>query len=117
VEEKTIKFNKFEKIFFRINLAIFTLSVSLYALFAALIEDLGPFVDLIMSGLLFGIVTTTVIFGLSIIHIIKYIVNHRTAKEASIWRSIINLILSPLSFFIITFFIFLTSAVSCSYVG
>jgi len=117
MDENTMKFNKFEKLFFRINLGILTLSAALYALFAAVIEDLGPFVDLIMSVILISMLTTGVIFVLSFIRIIKYIANHRTDKDASIWRSIINLILSPLSFFILTIFIFLTSAVSCSYAG
>ena len=49
MDENTMKFNKFEKLFFRINLGILTLSAALYALFAAVIEDLGPFVDLIIN--------------------------------------------------------------------
>ena len=114
---KDTKFNRFEKIFFRINVATFGISVLIYLLYSWMIEQLGAIADQIMAVNLLSIFVVIAIFGISVIRIIKYIVKHRSEEGSSIWRSVINLFLSPLSLIIFYILIFITAATSCTYGG
>lgn len=117
MNEKAVKFHRYEKIFFRIQLSLFGLSLFLYLLYLALIEQLGPFVDYIMTVVLMGVVVSMITFAISVIRILIFIIKHRSQELASIWRSTLNLILSPLSIIVFYILIFVTAATSCAYGG
>lgn len=117
MDDKIVKFNKFEKLFFRINLGIFGLSIFIYFLYLWLIEQLGPITDLIMSVIFVGMISTVIIFFISVIRIIKYVVTHRSGETSTIWRSILNIFLSPLSLIIFYILVFITALSSCTYAG
>ena len=117
MEEQSMKFLKYEKLFHRIQVTIFLSSIGIYFLFIAIIENLGSLIDLFVSIMLFGIVGSAITFIFSVLHILKYIFKHRSVLGASIWRSFLNLILSPLSIIIFYFLIFITAATSCAYGG
>ena len=117
MDNKPSKFARYEKIFFRINLSMFGLSVFLYLLYLWFIENLGPFVDYIMTVIFIASITIIVIFFISVIRILKFIVKHRSEENSSIWRSVLNIFLSPLSLIIFYILIFVTAITSCTYGG
>ena len=117
MDDRSIKFHRFEKIFFRIQLAFLAISISIYLLYLAIIELLGPFVDYIMTVILIGIIGSMLNFVISVIRIIIFVLKHRSEELVSIWRSVLNLILSPLSIIIFYVMIFITAATSCAYGG
>jgi hypothetical protein len=117
MEEQSMKFLKYEKLFHRIQVTIFLTSIGIYLLFLAIIESLGAFVDVLVSVMLVGIIVSAITFILSVLRILKYIFKHRSVLGATIWRSFLNLILSPLSIIIFYILIFITAATSCAYGG
>ena len=117
MDNQTSKFERYEKLFFRINLSMFGLSVFLYFLYLWFIEHLGPFVDHIMTVIIFASIAIIVIFFISIIRILKFIMKHRSEENSSIWRSVINIFLSPLSLIIFYILMFVTAMASCTYGG
>jgi len=112
--EKAAKFNKFEKIFVRIELGIALIGVLLFILFNAAMEVIGYFADAVISFLLFLWVVIILNFIISIVRIFKYLFSKAEfKKETSIWRSIITFFTSPIVFALVYLLIFIASISGC----
>ena len=112
--EKVYRFNKFEKIFFRIDIVIIGVAIFFLVLFDIALESLAGLVDVLMLIFLSGLVGSVVSFFISIIRILKYLFNIRKIQEASsIWRSILIIFLSPIAFILYYLLIFVVVLSSC----
>ena len=112
--EKVYRFNRFEKIFFRIDIVIIGVAIFFLVLFDIALESLAGLVDVLMLIFLSGLVGSVVSFFISIIRILKYLFNIRKIQEASsIWRSILIIFLSPIAFILYYLLIFVVVLSSC----
>lgn len=108
------KFNKFEKIFFKIELVIVFMGIGFFALFSAFIEKLGGFADLFISIFLLSLMVVVLNFVFAFTRIIKFLVFIRKEEgPKTIWRSFLTLLLSPLAFILYYMLIFLSAFSSC----
>ena len=113
--KKVEKFNFYEKLYFRVTLAILGIAVSLFivALFSFQLFTLIP------KALINLTVTVLVISGLNfflaVIRIIKYLINiAKLENNIGILRSAITLIISPISFIILYILLIIMAFSSCS---
>ena len=113
--EKTEKFNRYEKIFFRLELVVISLGVSLLLLFRAFVELIGNMADFFMSVFLLGWIFIILNFFISIIRVLKYLLVMRKVEgDKTIWRSVLTIIISPLAFILYYILIFVIVLASCS---
>lgn len=111
---KIEKFNKFEKIFFRIELGILGVGIFLFTLFSIAIEALGGIADILITVILFSWLAIIVNFIISLVRIFKYLFNvEKFKEETSIWRSVITLFLSPALFGFFYILIIIATFTSC----
>lgn len=111
---KIEKFNKFEKIFFRIELSILGVGIFLFTLFSIAIEALGGIADILITVILFSWLAIIVNFIISLVRIFKYLFNvEKFKEETSIWRSVITLFLSPALFGFFYILIIIATFTSC----
>lgn len=109
------KFQRFEKILLRYNLIVIGIGMLFLVLYQIAIEQLGVLADLFIAIFLVGLFSNIITFGLSIIRIFKYLLSIRKIEESSsIWRSVLTLFLSPFSFILYYFLIFIAALSSCS---
>lgn len=112
---KVERFERFEKIFFRIELAILATGIFFLVLFQVAIDSLAFLVDLWMSLFLLGLAATVANFFIAIVRTVKYLFNIRKLSDSpTIWRTALVLILSPLSFMLMYLLIFIAALSSCS---
>lgn len=113
--EKLQKFNRFEKIFFRIEIALILVGIFFYVLFLSFLEGLGHLADTWISIFMFAWVVIIVNFAIAIIRILRYIfvIRHIEGKK-TIWRSALTLLLSPPAFILYYILIFVAAISGCS---
>ena len=115
VSEKLEKFNRYEKLFFRIELGVIAAGIGFYILFLAFIEGLGGLADLFISIFLLGWIIIILNFFIAIIRMFKYGISIRKEEgPKSIWRSFLTIILSTPAFVLYYILIFVSAISSCA---
>lgn len=113
--DRVNKFNRWEKIFFRIELAVIFIGLFFYILFLSFIEDLAGLAETWIQIFMLGWVVIIVNFAIAVIRILKYIFSIRKEEgKTSLWRSTLTIILSPPAFILYYVLIFVATISGCS---
>ena len=99
MEDKVIKFNKFEKKLFRIQMGNLVLSVILFVSLLGLVSKIDDLGQMFYSIVIFLMFMTSVLFIIAFVRVIKYLITYRVLDGVVfIWRSIVVLLTSPIAF-------------------
>lgn len=104
----------YEKLFAKITLWLLGLSFVFLALTIVFQDQVEKFIDVIMIPILIFYAGSIVIFFLSIIRIIKYSASRTKQVGDTVTKSVLNLLLSPITFLIANILLFMVAISSCS---
>ena len=113
--QKVEKFNHFETLLFKVTLGILGIAISLFIITLVVVTQIYSIPKLLID------ITTTILmitianFFLSIIRIFKYIIKiSKLENNIGIMRSVISLLISPISAAILLVLIILISLSGCT---
>lgn len=113
--DRVEKFNKFEKIFFRIEIVILIIGILFLTLFKGLTDQIGAIADTWITVFFAGWFLIVANFFTTVVRIFIYLFNIRKLEgKKSIWRSILVLLLSPIAFMLYYLLIFITAISGCA---
>lgn len=120
MDEKQNRFNRFEKLLFRIHMGILSFGFILFAMLYVLNEYIREFAVILANVVVLLLTSTVVSFFIAIGRIVRYLRHFKhTEGMLGIKRTVIMLLTSPISF-IVYFVIMLVlslSMASCTYSG
>ena len=109
------RFKRYELLFFRIQLGMFSFGVVLLALVYVGFESLGNAIDSLAYIAFAGIIVPIILFVISLIRMIIYFTKIRVLDpEVGIWRSALAFIFSPLNIGIYYSIFFILVLASCA---
>lgn len=109
------RFNRFEILFFRIQIGIFAFGVALLVFVYSAFEALGDLIDLLALIAVSGIILPIILFVISLIRMIIYFTKIKVIDNGvGIWRSALAFIFSPLNIGIYYSIFFILVLASCA---
>ncbi len=118
MHEKIKKFNKFEKIFFRIHLVVSGIGLFVLGSMYLLLNSIEEIAKSALNVILFGFYVIIINFFISVIRILKAVFGFRDIEERpSIKRSLGIMLTSPIAFgvYLIIILAMSLSMASCVY--
>ena len=113
--KKTVKFNYFEKLYLKLSLGFFGLSISLFIITLFIINQFSSIPKLLINFSASIFMLVTVNFILQIIRLFRFLFKIRKLEDnIGIKRTVISLILSPITAGIIMILLLMMSLASCS---
>ena len=107
----------FDKLFMRITLAVLGLSFFVFLLMVLLIDYIGKVTDIVLAPVLMMLFTSAVVFFIHVIRFFKYLIKKASLEEgATITRSLLGIVISPVAFGIYYVIIIIIAFASCTIV-
>lgn len=117
MEDKVVKFNKFEIILFRIQMINLGFSAVFFGALMLLLSEYKETAQIFYGLVIFLMFASLVLFIIALVRIFKYFISLKALEGIiSIWRSIVVLLTSPIAIIIywLLLFILALSMASCS---
>lgn len=113
-EKQTRDWMYFEALFHKITKWLLGLSAIFLTVTVVLQEEIGKIVDLFIIPILVFYVGSIAIFLISIIRIFKFSLSRNKEADDTVTKTVVNLLLSPITFIIANILLFMVALSSCS---
>lgn len=117
MEERSQKFMKWERLYFKIYLGIVGFGIVLLLVMFAFQDYIEALSQVIAEFVVVLLIAIVVYFFLSLIRILKYVISIRkSSDETTIWRSVTTFFTSPIAtvLYYVIIFVMLLSTASCT---